>query len=114
MKKMLILLVSILSLNIYSENLEIKNIDKKDFNQITNEVCKGIYEIELENYKKMACLKILNKGLDNNNFNSMYILYKALSSKINFNNDYDLEFLKQKMKNIKNLTEEQNLLINKL
>ena len=101
MKKTLILLLTIFSFNIYAENINTKELDNDSFNEITNLLCKNISINQIEDHKKMACLKILIKGVEKDNINSMNILYSALSSKVNFKQDYNLKPLKDKISKLK-------------
>ena len=82
-------LIYILSFLIYSSNIlandvSIDKIGKNKFNSITQELCIGIDKEKLAHYQKMACLEILQKGVKEDNFYSIYLLHKALKSKVNF------------------------------
>ena len=112
-------LIYILSFLIYSSNIlandvSIDKIGKNKFNSITQELYIGIDKEKLAHYQKMACLEILQKGVKEDNFYSIYLLHKALKSKVNFNKDYDLTVLENKLKNKKDLSQEEVNLLKKL
>lgn len=111
MRLIFILSFLIYSNNILAEEINIDKVGKEKFNLITQDLCKNIDKEKVKHYEKMACLEILQKGIKKDNFYSIYLLHKALKSKINFNKDYDLTVLENKMKNKKDLNpEEINLL----
>tara|TARA_B100000073_G_C23730677_1_gene570701 strand:+ start:1501 stop:1845 length:345 start_codon:yes stop_codon:yes gene_type:complete len=114
MKLIYIFAFLIYSGNILAKEVNIDTIEKNKFNLITQELCIDIDKKKLEHYKKMACLEILEKGVKKDNFYSIYLLHKALKSKINFNKDYDLSVLENKLKNKKDLSQEELNLLKKL
>jgi hypothetical protein len=114
MKFFTLFIITFLSTSVLADNIAVDNLNKESFNSVTQDLCTGINLIELENYKKMACLKILKKGVDMNNFYSMYTLYNALNSSINFKEEYDLKFLLNKMKLLENLNLKDKKLLNSL
>lgn len=114
MKLIFILSFLIYSNSILAETANLDTINKEKFNLITQDLCKNINKEKLEHYEKMACLEILKKGIKKDNFYSIYLLHKALKSKINFNKDYDLTVLENKMINKKNLNQEEISLLNEL
>lgn len=113
MRLIFILSFLIYSTNIFSKEININEIGKDKFNSITKDLCLNIDKEKVEHYQKMACLEILHKGVLKDNFYSIYLLHKALKSKVNFKEEYDLSFLENKLKSKEDLTiEEKNLLKN--